>query len=124
MKRIFLTAALALGLGPAMAAGERLTAHPTSMLEQVEEITAFNRLDNWRAIDASTLIVWKTPAQAYLLELDRASTDLPFVQTIGVTSVGSQIRANIDSIEVRGRSYLIKQIFKLDREQARTWGRV
>jgi hypothetical protein len=119
-----LTGIALLGLGSAGFAANDTT-HATQVpqmggnaLEQVDSFTARTGIDGWRALDGDTLIVWATPTRPYLLELDRNSTDLPFVENIGITMFNGVVRANIDEVRVRGVSYPIKKIYKLNEEQA------
>jgi hypothetical protein len=92
-------------------------------LESVDSIRLMTRLDGWTAVDRDTLILWATPFRPYLIELDRASPDLPFVETIGVTSTTNEVRAKFDSVRIRGMSYPIRGIFKLTRDEARDFKR-
>jgi hypothetical protein len=87
--------------------------------EQIDSFHFFGRLDNWRAIDRDTLIVWTTPSRPYLVELMRGSPDLRFAQVIGITSTIGRVNAKLDSVVVRGSDYPIRAIYRLDREQAR-----
>jgi Family of unknown function (DUF6491) len=91
-------------------------------LESVDAIPALTGIDGWQAVDHDTIIVWATPFKPYLIELDRASRELPFAETIGITSTASQIHVNVDSVRVRGMSYPIRGIFKLTRDEARDYG--
>ena len=122
MKRTLIGIAL-LGLMP-VAFAKNDVVISTRDLERVDSILALTQLDDWRAVDRDTLIIWRTPAEAYLVELHRPSPDLRFVQTIGVTSTTGKVRANLDAVKVRGNVYPIREIYKLDGEEARHWGRV
>jgi len=59
-----------------------------------------------------------TMNQAYLLTVDGTCTDLPFAQTIGVTTTGSQI-TKFDQVLVRGDRCMIRQIQPIDVRQMR-----
>jgi hypothetical protein len=124
MKRALVGMALLSVLPAAFATNGAVELGSARSLKPVESIVALTRLDDWRAVDRDTLILWRTPAEAYLVELSRPSPDLRFVQTIRVTSTGSKIRANLDAVEVRGMIYPIREIYRLDAEEARHWGRV
>lgn len=91
--------------------------------EQVDRFHHFDRFDSWRVVDRNTLIVWTTPARAYLIELMRGSPDLRFAEVIGITSTIGTSYAKLDSVHVRGFDYPIKAIYKLSREDARSYGR-
>lgn len=117
MKRIILGLAV-MALAPAaFAAGEVKEIPQLPAMQAVRAIPAIQGIDGWQAVDNDTLIVWATPWQPYLVELDHKSTDLPFVENIGITTTASQVRIG-DSVHVRGLSYSIRQIYKLDREGA------
>lgn len=123
MRYAALTAILALSatsLG--WAAGTSAASADPSAFEQVDRFHHFNRFDSWRVVDRDTVIVWTTPATAYLLELTRGSPDLRFAEIIGVTSTTGTTYAKLDSVRVRGWDYPIKAIYKLSREDARSYG--
>lgn len=92
---------------------------PAAYGTPVDSVPALTRLDNWRAIDRDTLIVWATPRRPYLIELRRPSPDLVFAQTIGLGSSAFRVRAGLDSVIVRGIDYPIEAIFALDADDAR-----
>jgi hypothetical protein len=123
MKHAALTALLALGAtGPGWTATTAPASADPSGYEQVDRFNHFGRFDNWRAVDRDTLIVWTTPARAYLIELTRGSSDLRFAEAIGVTSTIGKTYAGLDSVLVRGSDYPIKAIYRLSRDQARSYG--
>jgi|SRR4051812_22283488 len=126
-------AALTLGVGlstasiarlandPAPAAGsESRSVEPGAGVgEEVESFTILGGLYSWHRIDDDTLVVWTNPFQPYLVELAFPSHDLPFVQAIGVTSMGSRVYSKFDAVKVRGFRYPIQGIFKLTRDEAK-----
>ena len=119
MKRLTLTVLALLGAVSALwTAGSAQAASLQQPYEPIDSFHFFGRLDNWRAIDRDTLIVWATPARPYLVELTRGSPDLRFAETIGVTSTIGRVHAQLDSIVVRGWDYPIEAIYRLSREQA------
>jgi len=123
MRCVALTALLALGAtGPAWTATTAPASADASGYEQVDRFNHFGRFDSWRAVDRDTLIVWATPARAYLIELTRGSADLRFAEAIGVTSTIGKTYAGLDSVLVRGSDYPIKAIYRLSRDQARSYG--
>src|SRR5262245_9269845 len=87
--------------------------------EEVDSFTILAGLYSWHAVDDDTVIVWTNPWQPYLVELAFPSHDLPFVQAIGVTSMGSRVYAKFDAVKVRGFRYPIQGIFKLTRDEAK-----
>ncbi|HEX9877140.1 MAG TPA: DUF6491 family protein [Gammaproteobacteria bacterium] len=120
MKRSVLAALLVLGTASASwATSSAPGAGLQPAYEQIDSFHFYGRLDNWRAIDRNTLIVWTTPSRPYLVELMRGSPDLRFAQVIGLTSTIGNVHAKLDSVLVRGSEYPIKAIYRLNREQAR-----
>lgn len=93
------------------------------MPEAVDEFHFFGRLDSWRAVDRNTLIVWTTPFKPYLIELQRPATGLRFAEVIGLTSTAGTVYARLDNVRVDGFRYPIRSIYRLTKEQARSWGR-
>jgi Family of unknown function (DUF6491) len=91
--------------------------------EQVDSFTLFHRPYSWTEVDEDTLILWATPFQPYVVELAFPAHDLRFTHAIGVTSVGSRVYAKFDSLKVRGFRYPIESIYKISREDARSWKR-
>jgi hypothetical protein len=124
MKRLIATAALTIGFTASAAATEpagiRLREHaPAAYGSPVDSVSAFARLDDWRALDNTTLIVWATPRRPYLIELNRPSPDLVFAQTIGLSLSTFRVRAGLDSVIVRGIDYPIAAIYALSADDAR-----
>ena len=93
------------------------TMSPASF-QQVDRIRYLGRYDNFKAIDRDTLVLWTTPSRPYLIELMYGSSDLKFVQAIGVTSTTGGVRAKLDSIVIRGMRYPIKAIYEIDADKA------
>ena len=91
--------------------------------EQVDSFSVLTPLHDWQVIDDKTVIVWATPWQPYLLQLKYPSHDLPFVQTIGVTSLGDRVYARFDSLRVAGFRYPIDNIYKMTKEEAKELAR-
>jgi Family of unknown function (DUF6491) len=117
MNRIILGLALT-ALAPIAAADGVKQIQQIPGMEAVKTISVLSGIDGWQAVDEDTLIVWATPFRPYLIELDHKSRDLPFVEKIGITTTTSQIRVNADSVRVRGLSYSIRGIYRLDRDEA------
>lgn len=121
---------LALGLGfgvaGASAAAAKETTHAAVQVPPGQAVDSFpilSRLHDWQVIDDKTVIVWATPWQPYLLQLKYPSHDLPFVQAIGVTSLGDRVYARFDSLKVRGFRYPIDNIYKMTKEEAKELAR-
>lgn len=87
--------------------------------QPVDSFPILTRLHDWQVIDDKNVIVWATPWQPYLLQLKYPSHDLPYVQRIGVTSLGDRVYARFDSLRVAGFRYPIDNIYKMTKEEAR-----
>jgi hypothetical protein len=122
-------AALALCAGTAAAAagsvrsGAAATGAQASAGEPVDSFPVLTRLHDWQVIDERTVIVWANPWQPYLVTLAYPSHDLPFVQTIGVTSLGDRVYAHFDSLRVAGFRYPIDNIYKMTKQEAKELAR-
>ena len=125
-----LTAAFVLGAGAANA-GDAVREVPITPdaasvadLERVDSIRVLRGPHSWSAVDSDTLIVWATPFAPYLVELAFPSHDLKFSHAIGLSQTGSRVRARFDTVYVGGFRYPISNIYKLTREDAKTWGTI
>ena len=58
------------------------------------------RYDSWQQISRTQLVLYTTINEAYMLTVDNNCPELPFAQTIGVTSTTSSI-TTFDSVLVR-----------------------
>ena len=115
--------ALGLGFGGAVSAAAK-NQTPRAALQApvgqpVDSFPILSRLHDWQVIDDKTVIVWATPWQPYLVQLKYPSHDLPFVQAIGVTSLGDRVYARFDSLRVAGFRYPIDNIYKMTKEEAK-----
>ena len=107
------------GSAPAANTATRNVEPGAGVGEAVESFSILSGLYSWRALDDDTVIVWTNPWQPYLVQLSFPSHDLPFVQAIGVTSMGSRVYSKFDAVKVRGFRYPIQGIFKLTRDEAK-----
>lgn len=80
--------------------------------EPVRSFTAL-RKDSWQPISRTQLVLWTTINEAYLLTVMNNCPDLPFAQTVGITSTTSQI-TTLDSVIVRRDRCPITQIQPID----------
>jgi hypothetical protein len=96
---------------------ELLSKYEPYVGEPVDRITAF-RYDSWQPISDSQLVLWTTGRDAYLLTVGGVCPDLPFVQSVRVTSTGSTV-STFDTVIVRGVRCPIRQIQPIDVEQMR-----
>jgi hypothetical protein len=120
---------LALGLGGAGIAGAAARNQaPQAPIQApvgqaVDSFPILSRLHDWQVIDDKTVIIWATPWQPYLVQLKYPSHDLPYVQAIGVTSLGDRVYARFDSLRVAGFRYPIDNIYKMSKEEAKELAR-
>ena len=90
-------------------------------LEPVTEVLKYN-LMSWDAIDSRSFILQTAPSQFYLIVLIRHSDQLPFAETISITSTGAVVKPGYDKVTVYGSpqvdTFVIDKIYKLEnREQ-------
>ncbi|HEY8518783.1 MAG TPA: DUF6491 family protein [Gammaproteobacteria bacterium] len=90
-------------------------------LEQVDSFVMMTRPHSFTPIDRDTLIVWPTAFDPYLVELAFPSHDLEWAHVIGVTSTGSRVYAKFDAVQVGGFRYPIAGIYKMTREEAKSF---
>jgi Family of unknown function (DUF6491) len=96
--------------------GEKLYSRYEPYLgEPVHSFTALQH-DSWQPISRTQLVLWTTFDDAYLLTVTGNCYDLPFAQTVGVTSTASAI-STLDSVIVRGNRCPITQIQPIDVER-------
>jgi Family of unknown function (DUF6491) len=115
---ILLSAALAgvsvtTGYAAEQTKGDKLLAKYEPYLgEPVKSFTAL-RHDSWQQISRTQLVLYTTINDAYMLTVDNNCPELPFAQTIGVTSTTSSI-TTFDSVLVRNDRCRITQIQPID----------
>ncbi len=96
--------------------GEKLYARYEPYLgEPVDSITALQQ-DSWQPISRTQLVLWTTFKDAYMLTVTGNCLELPFAQTVGVTSTASSI-SKLDAVIVRGNRCPITQIQPIDVER-------
>jgi len=96
---------------------ERLERYEPYLGEPVNGFTAM-RYDSWEPISRTQLVLRTTMNDAYLLTVDGNCTELPFANTIGVTTTGMQV-TRFDNVLVRGDRCMIRQIQPIDVKQMR-----
>jgi hypothetical protein len=80
--------------------------------EPINSFTAF-RHDSWQPISRNQLVLWTSINEAYLLTVAGNCMNLPFANTVGVTSTTSTI-SRLDAVLVRGDRCPITQIQPID----------
>ncbi len=116
---IAMLASLSLSSAAFAAAAPTEELNEPASYQAVESFSALGGLAGFRAIDNERLIVWRTPFEPYLVELDFPSTDLRFANGIAIDSRTSRVHSRFDSVVIRGIKYRIGNIYRLSREQAR-----
>lgn len=131
LRKLAMTSVAALAVASAAHAGDavrevEIRPAPPSVadLERVDSMTVMTRPHSWRAVDEDTLIVWATPFHPYLVELAMPSHDLRFSHAIGLSQTGNRVHAGFDRVYVGGLRYPISGIYKLTRQEAKSWGRI
>ena len=93
--------------------GDKLLAKYEPYLgEPVKSFTALQH-DSWQQVSRTQLVLYTTFNDAYMLTVDNSCPELPFAQTIGVTSTTSSI-TTFDSVLVRNDRCRITQIQPID----------
>ena len=93
--------------------GDKVYARYEPYLEEpVDSFTTF-RYDSWEPINRNQLVLWTTMNDAYLLTLMAPCQDLPFAETVGVTTTASSV-TKFDNVLVRGNRCPITEIQPID----------
>jgi hypothetical protein len=80
----------------------------------LDRMTWLGRFDSWESLGDNRLVVYTTPSDAYLLTVTPPCSDLPFVQTIGLTSTSGTVYPRLDSVKVKGWRCPIAEIRRVD----------
>lgn len=80
--------------------------------EPVDSFTMF-RHDSWVPIDRNQLVLYTSINDAYLLTVTGPCYELPYAQTVGVTTTGNTV-SKFDSVLVRGNRCPITEIQPID----------
>ena len=80
--------------------------------EPVDSFTMF-RHDSWVPIDRNQLVLYTSINDAYLLTVAGPCYELPFAQTVGVTTTGNTV-SKFESVLVRGNRCPITEIQPID----------
>jgi hypothetical protein len=80
----------------------------------LERMTWLGRFDSWESLGDNRLVIYTTPSDAYLLTVTPPCTDLPFVQTIGLSSTSGTVYPRLDSVKVKGWRCPIAEIRRVD----------
>ena len=94
-----------------------------NQLESISHISKYQGYFSWDMVDNQSFILETGPSKYYLIILQIAVPELPFTESIRITSSGSRIQAGMDTVtflgqSVKGPPYVIEKIYRLkDREQ-------
>ena len=80
----------------------------------LERFTWLGRYDSWESIGNNQLVVFTTPFDAYLLTVQSPCNELPWVNTIGLTSTTNTVATRFDSVKVKGTLCQITEIRRVD----------
>ena len=101
------------GGGLERSTGDKALARYEPYLEEpVDSFTMF-RHDSWEPLNRNQLVLYTTMNDAYLLTVMGPCYELPFAQTVGVTTTGSSV-TRFDSVIVRGNRCPITEIQPID----------
>ena len=101
------------GGGLERSTGDKALARYEPYLEEpVDSFTMF-RHDSWEPLNRNRLVLYTTMNDAYLLTVMGPCYELPFAQTVGVTTTGSSV-TRFDSVIVRGNRCPITEIQPID----------
>ena len=110
---LFASACATTGGGLERSTGNKALARYEPYLEEpVDRFTMFQH-DSWEPINRNQLVLWTTINQAYLLTVTGPCYDLPFAQTVRVTTTGNSV-SKFDNVIVRGNRCPIEQIQPID----------
>jgi hypothetical protein len=95
-----------------------------SQLEKVPDISKFNMM-SWDRIDSQSFVLQTTPSEYYLIVLSSPAVNLPFAESIHISSTGSMVRPGFNNVQVIGdgidEDYVINKIYKFkDYEQVKS----
>ena len=97
-----------------------------NQLESVSYISKYQGYSGWDMVDRQSFILQTGPGDYYLIVLQIPAPDLPFSESISISSSGSMVRAGMDTVTVLGQSsnglpYKIEKIYSFEgREQVQT----
>ena len=82
--------------------------------EPIDRIVWLGHYYSWESIGENQLVVFTTPSDAYLLKGTPPCTDLPFVNSIGLTSTSGAVYSRLDSVKVKDWHCPIAEIRRID----------
>ncbi len=85
----------------------------------LERLTYLGHFYSWESLGNNQLVVYTTPSDAFLVTVTPPCTDLPWAQTIGLTSTAGTVYPRLDSVTVKGWRCPIAQIQRVDYSRMR-----
>lgn len=82
--------------------------------QPLDRMTWLGHFYSWEYLGDNHLAVYTTPSDVYLLSVTPPCTDLPFVQTIGLTATAGTVYPRLDSVRVKGWRCPIAEIRRVD----------
>jgi Family of unknown function (DUF6491) len=80
----------------------------------VNEFTYLGKYDGWRSLGRNVLAIQTGLSEAYLITVQGPCSDLPFAQTIGLTSTANTVHRGLDSVLVGRDRCQITEIRPVD----------
>ena len=80
----------------------------------IDEFTYLGNYDGWRSLGKNVLAVQTGMRDAYLITVQGPCSELPFANTIALTSTGNTVRRGLDSVRVGGENCTIREIRPVD----------
>ena len=80
----------------------------------IDEFTYLGRYEGWRSLGKNVLAIQTSLKDAYLVTVQGPCSELPFVNTIAVTSTANTVRRGLDSVRAGGVSCTIREIRPVD----------
>jgi hypothetical protein len=80
----------------------------------VNEFTYLGKYDGWRSLGRNVLAIHTSLSDAYLITVQGPCSDLPFAQTIGLTSTANTVHRGLDSVLVGRDKCTINEIRPVD----------
>ena len=95
-----------------------------SQLKNVPDISKYNMM-SWERIDSRSFVLQTAPGDYYLIILSSPAVNLPFAESIHISSTGSMVRPGYNNVRVIGDgtddSYVINKIYRFkDYEQVKS----
>lgn len=79
----------------------------------------FQRLHSWESLGEDRLLVRSGPSKAFLLTVERPCTELPWANSIALTSSTSSVHAKFDNVLVGQQRCRITEIRPVDESAVR-----